>query len=197
MNDPALVIREATLGDASRIAGLHVRSWYDAYRPFVPQAYLDSLDQDAHRIGYWQPLLEGHEPGFRAWMAYWAGIPAGFVNVEHPRRDATPSQAVPEGVGWIDHLHVAPEFRGRGVGLALFQQALQSLATEGFAEAVLWVYAENEIARSFYDGAGWTLDGTSADKQLRWVGRDGEPGEVTLTMVRYRGSTALPTRPTL
>ena len=60
MTDSPLVIREATQGDASRIAGIHVRSWRDAYRSFVPQAYLDTLDQDAHRIGYWQPLLDRH-----------------------------------------------------------------------------------------------------------------------------------------
>lgn len=103
-----------------------------------------------------------------------------------------PSQVVPGGLGWIDHLHVAPEFRGRGVGFALFRHALESLASEGFSEAVLWVYEANVIARSFYDRTGWALDGTTADKRLTWVGRDGVPGEATLTMVRYRGSTELP-----
>jgi len=194
VTDAPLVIREATPGDASRIAGIHVRSWRDAYRSFVPQAYLDTLDQDAHRVAYWQPLLDRRDPGYRTWVAYWAGIPAGFVNVEPPRPDALPSQAVPEGVGWIDHLHAAPEFRGRGVGFAMFRHALESLAAEGFEEAVLWVYEANTIARGFYDRTGWVLDDTSADKRLAWVGRDGAPGEVTLTMVRYRGTTELPER---
>lgn len=191
VTDPALVVRPAHPADASRIAGLHVRSWRDAYRSFMPAAYLDTLDQDAHRIGYWQPMLDREEPGLQVWIAFWAGVPAGFVNIEPPRPEPLPSQIVPEGLGWIDHLHVAPELRGRGVGFVLFRQALEALREAGFAEAALWVYEENTPARAFYDRVGWVPDGTSAPKRIAWVGRDGVPGEITPTMVRYRGATRL------
>ena len=185
-----LKIREAGPGDASRIAGLHVRSWISAYRAFAPQAYLDSLDQDALRLSYWQPRLEAAAPGSRTWRAFLAGIPAGFVNNEPPHIDAGPTEAVPDGVGWLDHLHVAPEFRSRGVGAALTRVALDALASEGFEDAVLWVYADNTEARRFYEREGWAPDGVSADKALKWIGRDGRAGKATLGMVRYRRKTA-------
>lgn len=182
-------IRDAGPGDASRIAGMHVRSWIAAYRSFAPQAYLDSQDQDALRLSYWQPRLEAAAPGSRTWIAFLSGIPAGFVNNEPPHPDAGPTEAVPEGVGWLDHLHLAPEFRGQGLGTMLFWTALDALAQEGFAEAVLWVYAENAEARRFYERERWAPDGTSADKALKWTGRDGKAGHATLAMVRYRGKT--------
>lgn len=190
MSVEGVSIRPAGPGDASRIAGIHVRSWINSYRDFAPAEYLASLDQDGHRLAYWQPRLEASRPGSRTWIAFLSGIPAGFVNNEPPHEAALPTEVVPDGVGWLDHLHVAPEFRGRGVGQVLFRVSLDALAEAGFREAVLWVYADNAAARAFYERQEWRLDGTEAPRVLRWTGRDGRPGEVTLTMVRYRGSTA-------
>ncbi len=190
MTVEGLKIREATAGDASRIAGLHVRSWISAYRGFAPAEYLASLDQDGLRLSYWQPRLEAAAEGSRTWLAFVSGIPAGFVNNERPRPDGAPTEAVPNGSGWLDHIHLAPEFRGRGVGQALFSQALEALAAEGFREAVLWVYTDNAEARAFYERQGWQADGTTADKILKWTGRDGVAQTATLGMLRYRGRTA-------
>lgn len=191
MTVDGLRIREAGPGDASRVAGMHVRSWLQAYRSFAPAEYLASLDQDAHRLGYWQPRLEAPREGSRTWIAFISGIPAGFVNNEPPHEDGAPTEAVPKGCGWVDHLHLAPEFRGRGVGAELFRQALDALASEGFREAVLWVYADNAEGRAFYERMGWKPDGTEASKTVTWTGRDGQPGSADLPMVRYRGTTEL------
>lgn len=191
MTSAPLQIRDADAGDASRIAGLHVRSWRAAYAPFVPAAYLESLDQDAHRLSYWQPAFAHVEPGWRAWVAFWAGIPAGFASVAPRRPDALPTKEVPEGLGWLEHIHLAPELRGRGVGRPLFAHALAALRADGFTEAVLWVYRDNTPARRFYERAGWAPDGTEAVKQFRWTGSDGRPATADLTMVRYRGATEI------
>jgi hypothetical protein len=43
-------IRPARMQDAPEIAVVHVRSWQDAYRGLLPQAYLDGFDS-AQRIG--------------------------------------------------------------------------------------------------------------------------------------------------
>lgn len=182
-------IREAVPGDASRIAGMHVRSWISAYRSFAPAAYLASLDQDVLRRSYWQPRLEASVPGSRTWIAFRSGVPAGFVNNEPPHQGAPAWEAVPDGCGWLDHIHAAPEFRGRGVGKALFRHALDALAVEGFREAVLWVYRDNAEARLFYERMGWQPDGVEVDKPFKWTGRDGTPGETIMAMVRYRGLT--------
>ena len=190
MTVEGLKIREAGAGDASRIAGMHVRSWLNAYRSFAPAEYLESLDQDALRLSYWQPRLERPVEGSHAWIAFSSGIPAGFVNNEPPHEGAPAWEAVPDGIGWLDHIHLAPEFRGRGIGAALFRHALDALAAEDFREAVLWVYRDNTEARAFYERRGWQPDGTEVDKPFTWTNRDGTAGETTMAMVRYRGTTS-------
>lgn len=185
-----LKIREAGPGDASRIAGIHVRSWLQAYRPFAPAAYLESLDQDALRLSYWQPRLEHPREGSQTWIGFVAGIPIGFVNNEPRKDDPAPTEVVPGGCGWLYHIHLAPEFRGRGLGRSLFEHSIRAFAEAGTAEAVLWVYRDNESSRAFYERMGWSPDGLEAEKQLSWTGRDGRPGEAALVMVRYRGKTA-------
>ncbi len=189
MTERDLRIREAGPGDASRIAGMHVRSWLQAYQSFAPAAYLHSLDQDAHRLAYWQPRLEAPREGSQTWIAFLAGIPAGFVNNEPPKEAPAPWEDVPAGCGWLYHIHLAPEFRGRGIGAALFRHSMAAFAADGVREAVLWVYEENGPSRAFYERMGWRADGTRVERPLAWVSRDGQPGEATLVMVRYRGRT--------
>ena len=53
--------------------------------------------------------------------------------------------------GWLNHLYVAPEWRGRGVGSALLSRALTAAA----APVDLWVFARNEPALAFYARHGF------------------------------------------
>ncbi len=56
-----------------------------------------------------------------------------------------------EGGGWIDHLYVAPEHAGRGVGSALAREALDTLS----APVRLYTFQANERARRFYERLGF------------------------------------------
>src|SRR3954471_4189823 len=53
-----LAIREATLGDASAIARIHVETWRSAYRGIIPAAHLDSLSVEQRTRGWEQNLGE-------------------------------------------------------------------------------------------------------------------------------------------
>jgi GNAT superfamily N-acetyltransferase len=59
--------------------------------------------------------------------------------------------------GKLDQLFLAPEWKGRGVGKALFAEAMR-LMPEGFT---LWANTANERARAFYELQGMAL--TSLD----------------------------------
>jgi ribosomal protein S18 acetylase RimI-like enzyme len=65
---------------------------------------------------------------------------------------------------------------GTGIGRLLMANALEQLADIGGERAVLWVLAENERARRFYDRGGWRPDG---ETRVEAVG--GEP----TTQLRY------------
>lgn len=52
--------------------------------------------------------------------------------------------------GWIDHLYVAHERHGEGVGQALLKQALK-----GRAHVRLWTFQRNSRSRAFYRRQGF------------------------------------------
>ena len=175
----AISIRPASEGDASRMASIHVRSKRSAYRAFMPAAYLDSLDQDGHRLERWQPYFAARAAGAvenRAWLASVGGVPAGLVALERPRAE----EAVPDGYVHLHHLHAAPEFRGRGVGWALLQTAIDDARERGAPGIALWTHQPNVLSRAFYERAGWQLDGAEREEEYRWPG-----GAFTLVNVRY------------
>jgi N-acetylglutamate synthase len=58
--------------------------------------------------------------------------------------------------GYLQHLAVAPAYRGRGLGRALAERVIEGLSTAGIAKCHLMVRRENEPAKSFWEHLGWT-----------------------------------------
>jgi ribosomal protein S18 acetylase RimI-like enzyme len=144
----APTIRPATLDDAALIADLHVRSWRGSYRDFLPADYLEALDARRHADDYWRPALARATEGSATWVADIDGGGVGFVAIEGPQGIPPPEEALP-GCGYVHHIHVVPEFLGRGVGAALWRTGLEALRAAGYHEATLSVYEPNHRARSF------------------------------------------------
>ncbi|MDC5818887.1 GNAT family N-acetyltransferase [Vibrio europaeus] len=57
--------------------------------------------------------------------------------------------------GYLQHLAVSPNFRGRQLGRELVDQALHSLANIGIPKTHLFVYNDNVNAQQFYERLGW------------------------------------------
>ncbi|WP_137992340.1 GNAT family N-acetyltransferase [Streptomyces vilmorinianum] len=166
-------IREALPADAAAIAAVHVRSWQAAYRDLLPGPYLDGLDVE-ERTAVWAArlgaperpaVLVAQEPGGRV---------TGFCCFR-----AWPSDGDldPATTGEIAALYALPEVWGTGVGRGLLAASVEALAAAGFREAALWVLADNDRGRRFYEAAGWRADGT--------VVQDTTAGR-TLDELRYR-----------
>ncbi len=99
------------------------------------------------------------------------GRVAGFV-MAGPARD---DDAV--GLGEVQAIYLDPGARGRGLGRALMDAAIEALVGAGFSTVVLWVLTANIAARRFYERAGFRLDGAARDLDF-----DGTPVEE----IRYR-----------
>lgn len=178
-------IREAGADDAAAIADVHVRSWRTAYRGFAPDAYLDAPATADGAHVYWQTLLGTATPRLVTWVAEADGAVLGFVNITPPLASPAPDEVVPPGCGFLHHIHLAPGAIGSGLGRVLFEVALERLAAQDFAEAVLWVYGPNARARGFYEAMGWRHDGTVESHLFRGGG-----AEAVVPNLRYRGHTA-------
>ncbi|MBI5690637.1 MAG: GNAT family N-acetyltransferase [Verrucomicrobia bacterium] len=57
--------------------------------------------------------------------------------------------------GFIYHLAVRADFRGRGLGHAVMQRSLTLLKAEGIGRALLLVAADNDIGARFWRREGW------------------------------------------
>ena len=58
--------------------------------------------------------------------------------------------------GYIYHMTVAQQYRGKGIGKLLTEKSLQQLKNEGIDKCHLFVFADNELGNRFWSSTGWT-----------------------------------------
>ncbi len=134
--------RPAGHDDVFAIAAFQTAVWNEAYRGLVPASYLERTtvtDRElrwADRIGRRGILL--------------AELGADLVGVASSsvRGDERPGPRLE-----LSSLYVAHGMRSAGLGSRLLDELL------GDAPAVLWVFADNARAISFYEGCGFAADG--------------------------------------
>jgi ribosomal protein S18 acetylase RimI-like enzyme len=153
-------IREAEPKDAAAIAEIHVRSWQAAYRGQLADDYLDDLNLedrlDQHRQSLESPMSE-----WRTWLAEDGGSPVAFA-VTGPSQDADADPKTAE----LYAIYLEPDLVGTGLGRTLFEHAVGDLRERGFRTATLWVLETNDLARRFYEVAGWKPDGTVTTERV-------------------------------
>jgi ribosomal protein S18 acetylase RimI-like enzyme len=170
--------RAAHPADAQAIAAVHVATWRDAYAGLLPDELLAGLDVDewAER---WRGRLAAPAEGTFALVFETAGQVGGFVS-GGPSRDEFPG-------GEVYAIYVDPACQGRDAGRRLLAAAARHLAEARFTDASLWVLADNDPARGFYESQGWRGDGS----QRPWEPAAG----YSVTEVRYVRRLAPPGAP--
>lgn len=143
-------LRRANAGDAQAIAELHVAAWRAAYRGLLPDDLLDRLSVDERKRS-WAELLSDNGSSFTLVATDDEGRVEGFCMAATPSRDADANDATAE----IAATYVVPERWRAGVGRVLLWAALAQLRADGYREATLWVFSENEQALSFYRRFGF------------------------------------------
>jgi ribosomal protein S18 acetylase RimI-like enzyme len=156
----AVELRDARRGDELAVAGVHVRSWQEAYRGLMPSEFLDALDAGDRAETY---EFEGgpEAPTTVVAVAQGDGVDGpvvGFVTFG-PSRDRDTV-----GMGEVYALYVDPGRHEGGVGRMLTAHARRRLKDAGFDAAVLWVLLGNERAANFYEREGWEPDGATREE---------------------------------
>jgi putative acetyltransferase len=58
--------------------------------------------------------------------------------------------------GYLHHLAVLSEHRGRGLGRQMVERCLGALAVLGILKCNIFLYADNEPGQQFWNRCGWT-----------------------------------------
>ncbi|GAB1642447.1 N-acetyltransferase family protein [Krasilnikovia sp. MM14-A1259] len=173
-----LVLRELADVDIDPLAAMHVRAWQAGYAGIVPGDVLDALDPadfaERRRTG---PV----PPGARTLLADDGGAIVGFVSFGPYRSHET--QGYDHTLGEVYAIYVDPVRWRSGAGRHLMAAARAALTESGARELRLWVLADNERARRFYERVGLLHDGEQDVLTL--------PGNAArLTEVRYAAPLA-------
>jgi GNAT superfamily N-acetyltransferase len=158
-------VREATPDDTEAIVAVTAAGWREAYRGIVSPETLAALPVERWRHEIGVGLRRPVDDAFSC-VAEVDGEFAGYCYVAAPTREPDAGGSVAE----LGAMYVHSAHWGHGVGHALMEAALERLRGLPYEEAVLWTFAENERAVSFYERHGWRVDGAEKIHE-----RSGEP----------------------
>lgn len=168
--------------DALAVAEVHVRGWQVGYAGIMPTEVLSRLNvaawaQRRRDLGTADP-----DHPFRTLVARTEEEAViGFSTVGPYRVDQDPDR-LDHRYGEILGLYVIPERWDAGVGRALLDASIAELAGQGQTELRLWVLADNQRARRFYERAGLVADGERSTYELQ---RSGGRPPLGLVEIRY------------
>jgi ribosomal protein S18 acetylase RimI-like enzyme len=137
----------------------------------VPDDYLDGQSAD-DRESYLLSWFSEPDPRSGIFVVEGPRGIVGFVMFSPSRDDDSG-----DDTGEIPMIYVDPEVFGKGVGRSLLSHATDALRAAGFLRATLWVMEGNRDARRFYEGLGWSWDGTVRSPRY---------GAEEVDVVRYR-----------
>ena len=143
MKDQLLsVIREADIDDAEAIAIIHICSWQEMYKDFIPESVLQNLSIK-DRTQQWHDLIQQN-------------VKVLVIEVEHNIVGFTSicsfRDSYQEGLhGEISTMYLHPKCWRKGLGTQLCKSALAELSKLNYQDVHLWVLSDNRQARNFYE----------------------------------------------
>ncbi len=162
-----VVVRTAEVKDAEGIANVHVKMWQQAYKGQIPDEYLDNLSVGQGTEG-WKKQLENPIEGSFAYVADIDGKVVGWCTGGVSRDEDAYKE-----IGELYGIYVLPGYTDKGVGSKLMGQLLNTLKTEGYTQATLWVLDSNEKSKKWYEAKGWRIEGkTKVDKRDKFELRE-------------------------
>ena len=159
-------VRVAWQADAAGIAAVQVRTWRQVYADLLPQTVLEALDPAEFAAQWSSALDKPRDARNRVLVALERVTVRGFA-VTGPSDDP---DADPVSVGAISEIAVDPDATGRGHGSRLLQACADTLRSDQFTHATVWVNTTDDALRRFLTAAGWAPDGAHRELDLHGDG---------------------------
>lgn len=192
-------IRTAGRADIPTLARLRIECWQATYRGIMDADYLAGMSLDVE-LPRWEA---GFDKGEEAFLVELRGVPVGYLAIG-------PAYELPDvdlsAYGEIRSLYLLPEAQGFGLGKSLMAIGAQRLIERGYRKLIVWSFAENTRAVSFYQSLGsaimreqtYEIGGRHhPDVQMGWESIDAffEQVRTALRPVRVIAARQSPTEP--
>ncbi|CAL61037.1 putative Acyl-CoA N-acyltransferase (Nat) [Herminiimonas arsenicoxydans] len=145
-----ITFRPATADDAAAIAALRVDSWRATYRGVMPDAYLDGMRAEESAT-MWSQVLLANVPTISIFVAVAGdeivGFAAGMLLM--PAKFELNAE--------LTAIYLKPIAQRGGVGRRLLALVAGALQQQGASGLLVWVIADNQAARQFYEQLGAEL----------------------------------------
>ena len=144
-------VRLAMPSESVDLARIQRRAWSE---PGALAAAVAGMGADEATRAWHDAIVRPPLAHFRVLVAIGEpGVVAFAVTGPSPDEDAE------ERVGAIGEFVVDPRERGRGHGSRLLNAAVDTLRTDGYEVATIWVQAADDALRAFLTACGWAADG--------------------------------------
>lgn len=141
-----MLIRHATLADAERMGFINAASWRTTYKGLIDDRAFDVMTHEA-MVAKWTRIITHYatNPSF-ALVAEVDGEVVGYISCG-PNTHPDQSQFEWE----LFAVYLLKEHQGKGIGKALFCEAVNEMKRLGVKSLVLYVLSSNTPSRKFYE----------------------------------------------
>ncbi len=159
-------VRVAWAADASSIADVQVRSWRDVYAELLPAEILEALPVEEFAAAWDQSITKPKDARQRVLVALERATVRGFAATT-PSTDADSN---PGTDSEITEFVVDPAHRHAGHGSRLLHAAVDTLRSDKFLRATIWLNSNNDDLRQFLTEQGWAPDSAFRELDLHGDG---------------------------
>ena len=142
-----IIIRNATIDDAEKIADIKIKGWQTAYRGIVEDDYLDNMDREKEI----EKRRNNIDKGVNIIVAESNNEIVGFCLF---RNFNNYPEKYPNADCEISSLYVTSRLKRNGIGKKLMQYVIELLKKEGKTTMILGCLKENYPSRAFYEKMG-------------------------------------------
>jgi len=160
--DAPLLVREATISDATAIGEVHAEAWRVAHRDLFDGHWLRRFVEERRQC--WSAVMASREYARNTLLLAERGNSVVAFTYFGPHRDGMPN-------GEILDLYAHPTVWGSGVAWTLMDTAWDQIKETRYRRVSAWTMAGANRARHFYESFGFTQTGRSREHDFG----DGRP----------------------
>ncbi len=145
------MIRKVQAGDETHLAYIQTESWKAAFRNILPEEILQKTTEINRATAMYKRLLDEHTGN--GYILEVNGIPHCIAWWDKARDDDMTDYAE------LICIHSLQDNWRKGYGTKMMKKVLGDIKDAGYTKAMLWVFADNDRARKFYEARGFVTYG--------------------------------------